>query len=71
MVLEAEATNAGALRLYAGLGFIRDKRLARYYLSGTDAYRLKLLLPAADERGAAAAIPAEEDTAAAKEAAAA
>ena len=71
MVLEAEATNAGALRLYAGLGFIRDKRLARYYLSGTDAYRLKLLLPAADERGAAAAVAAEEDTAAAKEAAAA
>ncbi len=51
VVLEAETTNAGALRLYAGLGFIRDKRLARYYLSGTDAYRLKLLLPAAEERG--------------------
>ncbi len=54
VVLEAEASNAGALRLYAGLGFIRDKRLARYYLSGTDAYRLKLLLPALEERAAAA-----------------
>ena len=51
VVLEAETSNAGALRLYAGLGFIRDKRLSRYYLSGTDAYRLKLLLPAAEERG--------------------
>lgn len=44
-VLEAETTNEGALRLYQSLGFIRDKRLARYYLSGTDAYRLKLLFP--------------------------
>ena len=35
----------GALRLYERLGFVRDKRLARYYLSGTDAYRLRLLLP--------------------------
>lgn len=44
-VLEAETTNEGALRLYQSLGFIRDKRLSRYYLSGTDAYRLKLLFP--------------------------
>ena len=27
------------------LGFVRDKRLSRYYLNGVDAYRLKLLLP--------------------------
>ena len=45
VVLEAEATNAGALRLYQRLGFVRDKRLARYYLSGADAYRLRMLLP--------------------------
>ena len=45
VALEAEVTNSGALRLYAKLGFIRDKRLGRYYLSGSDAYRLKLLLP--------------------------
>lgn len=45
VVLEAETHNAGALAMYEGLGFIRDKRLERYYLSGTDAFRLKLLLP--------------------------
>lgn len=45
VVLEAEVTNSGALRLYESLGFIRDKRLHRYYLNGADAYRLKLLLP--------------------------
>lgn len=45
VALEAEVTNSGALRLYQKLGFIRDKRLHRYYLSGSDAYRLKLLLP--------------------------
>ncbi|GMH35941.1 hypothetical protein BSKO_03809 [Bryopsis sp. KO-2023] len=45
VTLEAEVTNKGALKLYENLGFIRDKRLHKYYLSGTDAYRLKLLLP--------------------------
>ncbi|KAK9846812.1 hypothetical protein WJX84_008589 [Apatococcus fuscideae] len=45
VVLEAETTNHAALALYQNLGFIRDKRLHRYYLSGTDAFRLKLLLP--------------------------
>lgn len=30
VVLEAEVTNTGALRLYENLGFIRDKRLARW-----------------------------------------
>ena len=29
VMLEAEVTNLGALRLYANLGFIRDKRLQR------------------------------------------
>lgn len=29
VVLEAEVTNTGALALYANLGFVRDKRLAR------------------------------------------
>ena len=29
VTLEAEVTNAGALRLYENLGFIRDKRLQR------------------------------------------
>jgi len=30
VVLEAEVTNQGALRLYQGLGFVRDKRLHRW-----------------------------------------
>ena len=41
-VLETEVTNTGALRLYEGLGFVRDKRLPRYYLNGNDAFRLKV-----------------------------
>lgn len=49
VMLEAEVTNAGALRLYAALGFVRDKRLLRYYLNGNDAFRLKLLLPRWEE----------------------
>lgn len=44
VVLEAEKTNEGALRLYQQLGFIRDKLLEKYYLNGNDAYRLKLRL---------------------------
>jgi len=43
-VLEAEVTNSAALSLYENLGFVRDKYLHRYYLSGVDAYRLKLWL---------------------------
>ena len=53
----------GALRLYQNLGFVRDKRLARYYLSGNDAYRMKLLFPLPPQR-------AEEQLAAAAAAAA-
>ena len=34
----------GAVRLYEKLGFVRDKKLPRYYLHGTDAWRLKLWL---------------------------
>lgn len=45
VVLEAEVTNSGALALYQSMGFVRDKRLNRYYLNGQAAYRLKLLLP--------------------------
>lgn len=33
--LALQVCNAGALRLYQKLGFIRDKRLQRYYLSGS------------------------------------
>ncbi|XP_073007173.1 N-alpha-acetyltransferase MAK3 isoform X1 [Typha latifolia] len=45
VTLEAEVTNKGALALYGRLGFIRAKRLYRYYLNGVDAFRLKLLFP--------------------------
>ena len=44
VVLEAEIDNAAALRLYENLGFIRDKRLHKYYLNGHDAFRLHLFL---------------------------
>lgn len=44
VVLETEITNKGALRLYKNLGFIKEKRLLRYYLNGVDAFRLKLWL---------------------------
>lgn len=44
VVLETEVTNTGALILYERLGFLRDKRLFRYYLNGVDALRLKLWL---------------------------
>jgi peptide alpha-N-acetyltransferase len=44
IVLEAEVTNDAALNLYEHLGFLREKRLYRYYLNGVDAYRLKLWL---------------------------
>lgn len=44
VVLETEVTNQSALKLYENLGFVRDKRLFRYYLNGVDALRLKLWL---------------------------
>ena len=40
------ATPLSALRsLYEGLGFVRDKRLHKYYLNGNDAFRLKVWFP--------------------------
>ena len=44
VILEAEVTNRGALRLYSNMGFIRDRYLHRYYLNAVDAWRLKLFL---------------------------
>ena len=44
LCLETEVTNAPALRLYESLGFVRDKRLVRYYMNGNDAFRLKCAL---------------------------
>eukprot|EP01083_Nonionella_stella_P073094 197399_1 len=42
--LETEVTNRGALKIYEKLGFSRELRLTRYYMAGTDAYRLRLWL---------------------------
>lgn len=42
IVLETEQTNTAALRLYESLGFARMKRMQNYYMSGNDAFRLKL-----------------------------
>ncbi|EAY08124.1 acetyltransferase, GNAT family protein [Trichomonas vaginalis G3] len=42
VVIETEVDNFPALRLYESLGFVRTKRLFRYYLNGNEAYRLKI-----------------------------
>jgi len=44
IALETEITNTGAMKLYERLGFLRSKRLHRYYLNGNSAYRLVLYL---------------------------
>ncbi|KAJ3746075.1 acyl-CoA N-acyltransferase [Lentinula detonsa] len=52
--LETEHDNAPALSLYESLGFIREKRLYRFYLNGKDAFRLVLGVPVSeleDEKG--------------------
>jgi len=54
IVLEAEESNKSAIRLYQRLGFLASKKLHRYYLNGSSAYRLvlpleKLLYPALPE----------------------
>ena len=45
IVLETEFDNAAALSLYESLGFIREKRLYRFYMNGKDAFRLILAVP--------------------------
>ncbi|KIK22879.1 hypothetical protein PISMIDRAFT_101539 [Pisolithus microcarpus 441] len=45
VVLETEYDNVAALALYESLGFIREKRLYRFYLNGKDAFRLVLPIP--------------------------
>ena len=34
--METEVTNTAALKLYESLGFVKDKRLTRYYLNGNE-----------------------------------
>lgn len=53
IVLETEETNVPAMRLYERLGFLRSKKLHRYYLNGNSAYRLVLLLRHIDPDAAA------------------
>lgn len=44
IVLETEEENVPAIKLYERLGFIRSKKLHRYYLNTNNAYRLILQL---------------------------
>jgi peptide alpha-N-acetyltransferase len=44
VVLETEVSNTASLKLYERLGFLRSKRLHRYYLNGNAAFRLILYL---------------------------
>lgn len=44
IILETEVTNVIAMRLYENMGFLRTKRLHRYYLNANDAFRLILPL---------------------------
>lgn len=44
VVLETEESNVPAMKLYERLGFVRSKKLHRYYLNGNSAYRLVLHL---------------------------
>ncbi|KAK9376145.1 acyl-CoA N-acyltransferase [Lipomyces chichibuensis] len=42
IVLETEVDNESAIRLYERMGFIRSKRMHRYYMNASDAFRLVL-----------------------------
>ncbi|GAB7362540.1 hypothetical protein MBLNU230_g2858t1 [Neophaeotheca triangularis] len=44
IALETEVDNLPSLRIYENLGFLRTKRLYRYYLNGNTAFRLILYL---------------------------
>ncbi|MCJ1483418.1 N-alpha-acetyltransferase mak3 [Schaereria dolodes] len=44
IALETEVTNTAAMKLYERLGFLRSKRLHRYYLNGNTAFRFVLYL---------------------------
>eukprot|EP00927_Polykrikos_kofoidii_P043437 TRINITY_DN37513_c0_g1_i1.p1 TRINITY_DN37513_c0_g1~~TRINITY_DN37513_c0_g1_i1.p1 ORF type:complete len:279 (+),score=54.82 TRINITY_DN37513_c0_g1_i1:31-837(+) len=66
-VLETEVTNKGALGLYRRTGFVKEKRLHKYYLNGNDAFRLKFLfkLPQGFSEGVGClGPPADPETAA-------
>jgi hypothetical protein len=44
IVLETECVNSAALKFYQSLGFFKTRRMLNYYMSGNDAYRLKLYI---------------------------
>ncbi|KAL8768438.1 MAG: hypothetical protein Q9209_005344 [Squamulea sp. 1 TL-2023] len=44
IALETEVTNTAAMKLYERLGFLRSKRLHRYYLNGNSAFRFILFV---------------------------
>ena len=44
IVLETECINKAALSFYLRLGFFKTRKMSNYYLSGNDAFRLKLYL---------------------------
>ncbi|KAK5124567.1 hypothetical protein LTR85_001784 [Meristemomyces frigidus] len=44
IALETEVDNTPSLKIYENLGFLRTKRLHRYYLNGNTAFRLILYL---------------------------
>lgn len=49
VVLETEVKNKASLGMYERLGFLRTKKLHRYYLNGNEAYRLELNMREAKE----------------------
>lgn len=57
IALETEVTNTAAMKLYERLGFLRSKRLHRYYLNGNTAFRFLLYIK---EGAAMAGIDYEE-----------
>ncbi|KAL8823232.1 MAG: hypothetical protein Q9191_006047 [Dirinaria sp. TL-2023a] len=56
IALETEVTNTAAMKLYERLGFLRSKRLHRYYLNGNSAFRFVLFV-----KEGAATLQYEED----------
>jgi peptide alpha-N-acetyltransferase len=50
IVLETECINKAALAFYTRLGFFKTRKMSNYYLSGNDAYRLKLYLRKKEEK---------------------
>ncbi len=44
IVLETECVNIAATKFYLKLGFFKTRCMKNYYMSGTDAYRLKLYI---------------------------